>query len=71
MWWKHMSTGYLGTATNPDLGALASRVARLERELERRDRDAADRRMWLGYCRYSALMAVGISVIVYLAASLG
>lgn len=72
MWGKHMSTGYLGPATTPDLSAttLEQRVARLERDLERRDRRDADRRMWLWYYAHSAMLAVMIAVIVYLAASL-
>ncbi len=50
--------------------ALERRVAHLERELENRHREAAHRRMWLSYYGFSAFMAIGIAVIVYLAASL-
>ena len=49
---------------------LEQRVARLERELEKRERRNADRRMWLGYYGYSAMIAVMLAMIVYLAASL-
>ena len=72
MWGKHMSTGYLGPATTPYLASmtLEQRVARLERELEKRDRRDADRRMWRSYYGFSAYMAVMLAVIVYLAASL-
>ena len=67
-----MRTGYLGPGTTPDLHTLTleQRVARLERELEKRDRRDADRRMWLGHYAYSGMIAVMIAVIVYLAASL-
>ena len=67
-----MPTGYWGAATTPDLDyrALEGRVARLEEGFERQQRQAAERRMWLRYYGYSALMAVLLAVIVYLAASL-
>ena len=72
MWGKHMSTGYRGTATTPDpwVYDLQRRVARLETELERRDHRAEMQRMWRWYYAYSAMIAVGIAVIVYLAGSL-
>ena len=61
-----MSTGYLGGTTTPDLQSLTleQRVARLERQMEERDRKAAQRRMWLWYYAHSAMTAVGIAVIV-------
>jgi hypothetical protein len=67
-----METGYLRAATTPDaqLAALERRVARLETALEKRDREAADRRMWRWYYAYSAYISIMIAVIVYLAASL-
>ncbi|MGI8983640.1 MAG: hypothetical protein ACR2HM_03765 [Acidimicrobiales bacterium] len=49
---------------------LEQRVARLERELETRDSQAADRRMWRWYYLSSAYIAIAITIIVYLAASL-
>ena len=49
---------------------LEQRVTRLERELAKRNERDADRRMWLAYYGYSAMLAVMISIIVYLAASL-
>jgi len=60
------------TPAEPELASmtLEQRVARLERELERRNKEVADRRMWLSYYGYSAFMAIGIAVIVYLAGSL-
>jgi hypothetical protein len=69
---KHMYTGYLGGATSPDLQSLTleQRVARLERVLDERERKTAERRMWLWYYAHSALLAIGIAVIVYLAGSL-
>ena len=67
-----MSTGYLGTATTPDprVSDLERRVAWLENELERQKHAAEMRRMWLWYYASSAMVAVMIAVIVYLAASL-
>lgn len=67
-----MYTGYRGGTTTPELHSmtLEQRVARLERALANREREAADRRMWLSYYAFSAFVAVGIAVIVYLAASL-
>jgi len=67
-----MTTGYRDGTTTPDvrIAALEQRVAQLERQQERRDRQTADRRMWLSYYGFSAFMAIGIAVIVYLAASL-
>lgn len=72
MWGKHMITGYPSTATTPDLRVceLERRVAKLEGEFDRRHHKAEMDRMWRWYYGYSALMAVGISVIVYLAGSL-
>ena len=65
MWGKHMGTGYLDPGTTPDLRSmtLEQRVARLERELEKRDRKGADRRMWLGSYGYAAMIAVMIAII--------
>jgi hypothetical protein len=67
-----MSTGYLGSTTTPDprLYDLERRVARLENQLERQEHAAEMRRMWLWYYGSSAMVAVMIAVIVYLAASL-
>jgi hypothetical protein len=67
-----MSTGYPGIATTPDprVADLERRVARLENDAERHEHAAEMRRMWLWYYGYSAMIAVMIAVIVYLAASL-
>ena len=67
-----MSTGYLGSATTPDsrLYDLEQRVARLESELERRGHRAEMERMWRWYYASSAMIAVMIAIVVYLAASL-
>jgi hypothetical protein len=64
-----MTTGYRGAATTPDLDyhALERRVAHLERELDRRERKAGERRMWLWYYGYSPLIGVLLALIVYLA----
>lgn len=72
MWGKHMRTGYLHGTTSSYLHqmTLEQRVARLERELETRDSQAADRRMWRWYYLSSAYIAIAITIIVYLAASL-
>ena len=72
MWGKHMYTGYRDPATTTDtrVSDLERRLAELERELTRRDHETEMRRMWLSYYAYSALLAVGIAVIVYLAGSL-
>ena len=67
-----MTTGYRGGATTPELDyqALERRVTDLEQKLERRERQAAERRIWLWYYGHSAMIAVLLAVIVYLAASL-
>ena len=67
-----MSTGYLGAATTPDprVTDLERRVANLESECERRQYKAELVRMWRWYYGYSAVMAAGIAVVVYLAGSL-
>ncbi len=44
---------------------LEQRVARLEKELEERQRRAAERRMWLQYYGCSGLMGVVLALIVY------
>ena len=64
-----MTTGYRGGGTTPDLDlrALEQRLARLEERFERQDREAANRRMWRQYYAISAVTAVWLAVIVYLA----
>jgi hypothetical protein len=71
-WGKHMRTGYPGGATTPDFAysALERRIARIEKKLEDQERTAQDRRMWRWYYGYSAMIAVMLAVIVYLAGSL-
>ena len=49
---------------------LERRIVRLENELDRRDHKAEVQRMWRWYYASSAMIAVGIAVIVYLAGSL-
>ena len=67
-----MTTGYRDGTTTPDvrIAALEQRVSQLERQQERRDRQAAERRMWLSYYGFWAFLAVAIAMIVYLVASL-
>ncbi|HEX2046578.1 MAG TPA: hypothetical protein VHF27_02365 [Acidimicrobiales bacterium] len=67
-----MTTGYRGGATTPDADyrALERRVAHLEERFERQQREAAERRMRLWYRADSALIAVLLAILVYLAAPL-
>ncbi len=62
-----MTTGYRGGTTTPELRSmtLEQRVARLERELETRERKAAERRILLRFVGYSELIGVVLVLLVY------
>ena len=59
-----MTTGYRGGVTTPQLWSLEQRVARLEKELEERQRKAVDRRALLQFVGYSLLVGVFIAVLI-------
>ena len=62
-----MTTGYRGGGTTPELRSmtLEQRVARLEAELEERQRKAAERRAMLQFVGYSELVGVVVALLVY------
>ncbi len=67
-----MTTGYRGGVTTPELSSmtLEQRVARLEKEMDERHRKAAERRMWLQFYGYNALIVFVITLVVYVVATL-
>ncbi len=62
-----MTTGYRGGGATLELRSmtLEQRVARLEAELEERQRKAAERRMMLQFVGCSELVGVAVALLVY------